>query len=186
MVHGKPLSTLHVLPGIRDRSRGWLAAGGILYPCALGKGGPVHRKREGDGATPITSMAVLGGLWRADRGILPASRVRLTPIRPWDGWCDDPSDGRYNRKIALPAACGHEVLTRADCLYDIVVLLDWNISSRVRGRGSAIFLHLAHEDFRPTEGCIAVSRQTMLRLLPRIGRGTVLRVRGAGTNRRLR
>ena len=46
-----------------------------------------------------------------------------------------------------------------------MVVLDYNISTRKRGAGSAIFFHLAHPDFRPTEGCVAVQKNVMLRFL---------------------
>ena len=64
---------------------------------ALGAGGTTHRKREGDGATPVGRLAVLGCFYRADRGLRPPTRIPVAPIRPGDGWCDDPSDPRYNQ-----------------------------------------------------------------------------------------
>lgn len=173
---GKTLSCLWVMPCIRDNNRGWIRAGSNLYPCALGRGGPRLRKREGDGATPVADMAVLGGFYRADRMLHPKSGLALAPIRVRDGWCDDPDDGRYNRPIQLPTAAGHESMMRSDRLYDVVLVLDWNITSRVRGAGSAIFLHVAHEDFRPTEGCVAVSPGTMRKLLPLLRPGTLVRL----------
>jgi len=175
----KYFSCLWVMPGVRDKSRGWIVAGSMRYPCALGAGGVLRQKREGDGATPCGDLAVLGGYYRGDRILYPANGLGLSPIRTSDGWCDDPADGRYNRPVRLPFAAGHEKMARVDHLYDVVVVLDWNISRRSRGMGSAIFFHLAHDDYRPTEGCIAVSADTMKRLLPLIRAGTVFRVRDA-------
>ncbi|MEM8811716.1 MAG: L,D-transpeptidase family protein [Pseudomonadota bacterium] len=170
---------IDVYPSIRDRRKGWLVMGAVHYPCALGSGGPVIAKREGDGGTPIAPLPLIGGHYRVDRIRRLRSGIALTPIRPNDGWCDDPSDGRYNRPVRLPIAAGHETMCRADHLYDVVIILDWNISRRCRGRGSAIFFHLAHDDFRPTAGCIAVSARAMELILPRLTPGTVLRVRGS-------
>jgi L,D-peptidoglycan transpeptidase YkuD (ErfK/YbiS/YcfS/YnhG family) len=98
------------------------------------------------------------------------------PIGKSDGWCDDPNDVAYNRAVTLPYAGRHERLWRDDHLYDIVVVLDHNTDPVVRGAGSAVFLHLARENFAPTEGCVAASRATMLRLLARAAPGASIRV----------
>jgi L,D-peptidoglycan transpeptidase YkuD (ErfK/YbiS/YcfS/YnhG family) len=81
-----------------------------------------------------------------------------------DGWCDDPRSNDYNRPVALPSRARAENLWRDDGLYDIVGILDFNFFPRIKGRGSAIFVHLAHEDFRPTAGCIAIQRSAMRRV----------------------
>jgi L,D-peptidoglycan transpeptidase YkuD (ErfK/YbiS/YcfS/YnhG family) len=86
-------------------------------------------------------------------------------VRREDGWCEDPRDGRYNRPIRLPADSSHDRLWREDHLYDIVGVLDWNITPRIRGRGSAIFLHLCRPGFGPTAGCIALRGGDLQRLL---------------------
>ena len=90
--------------------------------------------------------------------------------------CDDPRDGCYNRPVGAPFAPSHEALARADNLYDICLVMDWNMSSRRRNGGSAIFFHLARPGYLPTEGCIAVRLADMSRLLRAIGPGTVVRV----------
>lgn len=173
------MSCLWVMSGIRDKTKGWIVVGDVRYPCALGKGALTYSKREGDGATPIAAMAILGGVYRGDRSLYPANGIGLTRIKRTDGWCDDPTDGRYNRPVRLPIVKSHEKMMRSDRLYDVVLVLDWNITERARGRGSAIFLHVAHADYRPTEGCVAVSPETMRRLLPILRRGTMVRIRGS-------
>ena len=95
-----------------------------------------------------------------------------------DGWCEEPRHGSYNRPIRLPSSAGHETMWRDDRLYDIVGVLDWNISPRVSGRGSAIFLHLARPGYRPTAGCIALSRRDLGLLLAAAGRHPCFLVRG--------
>ena len=81
------------------------------------------------------------------------------------GWCDAPNDRNYNRKVTLPYAASAETLWRDDHLYDVIVVLDYNLMPRSRRRGSAIFLHVARLSLSPTEGCIAIKREHLLRLL---------------------
>lgn len=115
--------------------------------------------------------------WRADRGLRPRTRLPVLRIRPEHGWCDDPDDARYNQPIRLPVACGHERMHRADSAYDLVIELNHNRRPRVRGRGSAIFIHLAQPDFAPTAGCIALRRADLQRLLAAIGRKPIIVIR---------
>lgn len=150
---------------------------GHVFPCAIGKGGIVADKREGDGGTPLAAMRVLGGYFRADHFRPGAARLPLRPIRHDLGWCEVPEDRNYNRPVRMPYAASHETMRRDDRLYDVCVVLDWNIRPRRRGRGSAIFFHLARPGFAPTAGCVAVSLPVMRRLLPLISTRTVLAVR---------
>lgn len=160
----------------RAMSRGRLHFGGRVFDCALGKTGITARKREGDGATPAGSYTLLGGFFRADRLARPETLLPLRPTDPLDGWCDDAADARYNRPVRLPLAASHEALWRTDRLYDIVVVLDQNISPRIPGGGSAIFFHIAAPGFSPTEGCIAVSPATMRHALRFARRGSNMRI----------
>lgn len=149
--------------------KGTLSAGPALdhipYPCALGHGGMTSGKREGDGATPRGSFRLLEVFYRADRIAKPDTTLPVRAIRPSDGWCDEVGHARYNRPVSQPFQGSHEELWREDHLYDIIVVLDCNISERRQGRGSAIFFHLAHADYRPTEGCVAVKLQHMRQIL---------------------
>ena len=147
--------------------------------CALGRGGLTWRKREGDGATPVAAMAVLGAWLRRDRWRMPPP-MPLSPraIGPRDGWCDDPASPAYNAPLTLPSRWRAERMRREDRLYDAVVVLDWNLRARARGRGSAIFLHVARPGYPATEGCVAVSPRDMRRLLPLLRRGRLVRVVG--------
>lgn len=166
---------LTVRPRPGNRAQGLLNAGGVVFPCALGSGGITLRKREGDGATPLSAMRLLGGYFR--RGQFQIStRLPLRPLTPDLGWCELPGDRNYNRPVRMPYAASHERMLRDDHLYDACIVLDWNIRPRRRGRGSAIFFHLARPGFTPTRGCIAVSRRVMARLLPHLSRKTVLTV----------
>ncbi len=156
--------------------RGIAATGPLRLPCSLGRGGRRALKREGDGATPIGVWPMREVFYRADRVARPLTGLPVSPIRPRDGWCDDPRDRNYNRLVRLPYSAGHEVLWRDDHLYDLVVVLGYNDNSRIRGRGSAIFMHLAAPGFPPTEGCIALRETDLRKLLAASGRGSKVRV----------
>jgi L,D-peptidoglycan transpeptidase YkuD (ErfK/YbiS/YcfS/YnhG family) len=157
--------------------RGIISGGGLAAPCALGRSGPRRDKREGDGATPRGRFGLAAVLYRPDRWQRPASALPVSAIRPNDGWCDDPADRRYNQPVTLPHAGRHEDLWRTDHLYDVIVVIDFNLARPRPGAGSAVFLHIAADDFRPTEGCVAIRRETMRRLLPRIGPATTIEIR---------
>ncbi|MER2604980.1 MAG: L,D-transpeptidase family protein [Siculibacillus sp.] len=155
---------------------GVLEGAGLSLPCALGRSGLTRFKREGDGATPVGRFELLHGFRRADRALPPVAPIPLRPIRVDDGWCDDVGDGRYNRLVRLPLAASHETLRRDDALYDVVIVLDWNVRRRVIGRGSAIFFHLARPDFAPTAGCVALRPADMRRLLARLSGRCVMEI----------
>lgn len=167
--------TVRTRPGAP--SQGLLIAGGRVMRCALGRSGVTAFKREGDGATPLAAMAVLRGYYRRRR-FAAQTAVPMSPIRADLGWCDAPFDANYNRPVRLPYRASHERMARGDRLYDAVIVLDWNITRRVRGLGSAIFLHVAKPGYPPTEGCVAISPRDMAWLLPRLRRGSVAKVAG--------
>lgn len=145
---------------------------GSTYPCTIGKVGLSRRKREGDGATPRGVHRIVGMLYRPDRMARPADWA--VPIRPSDLWSDDSADEDYNMMVQAPYAPSHEVLRRADPLYDLVLLTDWNWPYAVRGRGSAIFIHQWRRPGFPTEGCIALSRTSLHAIAPKIRHRTRL------------
>ncbi|MDJ0684189.1 MAG: L,D-transpeptidase family protein [Alphaproteobacteria bacterium] len=138
---------------------------GARHRCASGKGGLRTDKREGDGATPIGRWPLREVFYRPDRIARPASRLKVTALSPDMGWCDDPREGSYNRRVALPFSGGHEVLWREDGVYDLIAPLGYNDDPPRPGAGSAIFLHVARADFAPTEGCLAVSLPVLTALV---------------------
>lgn len=157
-------------------TRGTLRWPGGMAPAALGRTGISAAKHEGDGHTPAGTFGVVGVLYRRDRIPRPQTRLPVFAIGPEDGWCDDPTHRDYNREIRLPHPASHERLWRDDHVYDIVVVIDFNLAHPRPGGGSAIFLHLAMEDFSPTAGCLAVSRATMLKLLPTLLPGSTITI----------
>jgi L,D-peptidoglycan transpeptidase YkuD (ErfK/YbiS/YcfS/YnhG family) len=153
---------------------------GRRLACTVGRTGTTARKCEGDGASPEGWHRIIGMLYRPDRMAQPVPWAR--PIRPGDLWSDDLADPDYNLLVRVPHGHGHERLRRADRLYDLVILTDWNWPRPVKGRGSAIFLHRWRGPGRPTAGCVAlgaadlrwiadrITPRTRLLILPRAAR----------------
>jgi L,D-peptidoglycan transpeptidase YkuD (ErfK/YbiS/YcfS/YnhG family) len=145
---------------------GLLRFRGQSFRAAFGQGGITGKKREGDGATPAGILPLRRVLYRADRLPRPAAGVPVELLAPSDGWCDDSAHADYNRLVVLPHPGRHEMLWRDDGIYDVIAVLGWNDDPVERGRGSAIFLHVARPDGRPTEGCVALALADLLAILP--------------------
>ena len=136
----------------------WLR--GRRFPCVIGRGGVVADKKEGDGGTPVGVHRILAVLYRPDRMAPPA--IGAVPIRPYHLWCDDPDHPEYNKMTRMPFDGSAERLARADPLYDLVLVTDWNWPEAKAGRGSAIFLHRWRRPGCPTEGCVALHPKHLL------------------------
>jgi L,D-peptidoglycan transpeptidase YkuD (ErfK/YbiS/YcfS/YnhG family) len=149
--------------------------GPLRLACALGRSGLVSRKREGDGGTPRGAFRINLVYYRADRIRRPRTELPTRPLKPNDGWCDAPADRNYNRAVRHPYPASAEELWRKDRLYDLIGVLDHNMVPRVRGAGSAIFLHVAEPGYTPTAGCLALSRADVERLLAVVGRNRKIR-----------
>jgi L,D-peptidoglycan transpeptidase YkuD (ErfK/YbiS/YcfS/YnhG family) len=169
VVRDRPLSAIRVHRAAGDPRRGWLSADGWTVPVALGRGGILANKREGDGGTPQGTFHPLQLWWRADRHPRPQTFLPVRAIRPEDAWCEDPQDRHYNQPMRLDGDQPGDRLTRDDHLYDFIVEIDHNSAPRIAGRGSAVFLHLARTNFSPTAGCVSMTKSAMLRLLRRMG-----------------
>ena len=165
----RPLALIRVRAAAGDPCRGWLTAGHGTIPVALGRGGIIANKREGDGGTPKGIFRPRRLWWRADRHPRPKTLLPIRAIRKEDAWCEDPASRHYNRPIKLRRDHGGDRLRRDDHLYDFIVEIDHNTSPRIAGRGSAVFLHLARPDFSPTAGCVSMKKSAMLQLLRQIG-----------------
>lgn len=168
------------------------------FPCALGRGGVRDgaNRKEGDGSTPLGCYPLREILYRPDRipdhvwsmtnplgGHTLQSPTMLNqplprrPLAPDDGWCDDPAGSElYNQAIHLPFNYGHEKLWREDDLYDIIVVIGYNDNPVVSGRGSAIFMHIARPGYQTTAGCVALSRDDLLAVVPHLLQGDVIRI----------
>ena len=133
-----------------------LRFGGQVFPCSIGKGGITAAKREGDGATPRGVHRIVGMLYRPDRLTRPTPWA--LPVGPGDLWSDDVDDPAYNTQVRAPHGYSHEHLRRADPIYDLVLLTDWNWPLARPGKGSAIFMHQWRRPGYPTQGCVALRR----------------------------
>ncbi|PTE22143.1 hypothetical protein C5F48_08475 [Cereibacter changlensis JA139] len=151
--------------------------GGRRFACSIGRGGISAAKREGDGATPVGSHRITGLLYRPDRVAVSDLPEWAVPIGPGDLWSDDPRDPEYNHMVRAPHPFGHERLSRADPLYDVILTTDWNWPWARPGRGSAIFLHSWRKPRHPTAGCVAFAREDLLWIAKRLAPETRLIVR---------
>lgn len=158
------------------KSQAILQAGPLRLRAAIGRSATTSRKREGDGATPIATMKLVSGYLRGDRVRELKTALPMQHISPAMLWCDASGHASYNRPVKAPFRPSHERLMRDDELYDLCIVLDWNLSSRKRGCGSAIFFHIARPGYQPTEGCVALHPRDMRRLLPYLTARTRLQV----------
>ena len=133
---------------------------GRFLPCAVGRGGIGLKQREGDGITPAGRFSLTQIWYRPDRiNLAYATKIGLR-----DAWCDDPTDPNYNHPVRRSGP-GEEKLRRADPLYDVIGVVDYNLSPVIAGKGSAIFLHVWRKPRHPTAGCIAFSKPDLMWIL---------------------
>ena len=159
-----------------ETSLGCASLGQRRWRCTVGAGGIREDKVEGDSATPVGEFPLRRIYFRNDRVVLPKTGLPARPINEHDGWCDDPRSPTYNRLVRIPNEWSHEKMWREDGLYDLVVVVGYNDDPPEGEWGSAIFLHIARDDYAGTQGCVAFSRDDLLELLPLLNRETRLRV----------
>lgn len=158
---------------VQGNTHFYLQVGSILLKCHLGKHGVTYFKREGDLKTPRGRFTIMGCFFRDDRFRRIQSCIPTRPIRADDTWCDDEDSYSYNRFRTFRLAASHERLWRNDELYDFCLPLNYNFSPRVRGRGSAIFLHVSNPAGY-TAGCVAIECSELRKMIPRLARKCVV------------
>jgi L,D-peptidoglycan transpeptidase YkuD (ErfK/YbiS/YcfS/YnhG family) len=168
-MHRSTLPRLHVRPRPGSPTQGWLTVGHQTFRVALGRGGILANKREGDGGTPRGQFRLVRLWWRADRHPRPATLLPARRITRDVAWSEDPGDRRYNRWFRRSVDSPGDRLWRDDRLYDFIIEIDHNTRPRVAGRGSAVFIHVARPGFRPTAGCVAMTLPRLRWLLGRVG-----------------
>ena len=150
---------------------------GYKLKCSIGKSGTTNFKKEGDLATP-RGVFKLGFLYyRKDRNKSLKSKLIKRVIKKNTGWCNDSKCKKYNQEIHLPSKYGAEKLYRKDKIYDILINIKYNHFPIIKERGSAIFLHLTNNKYKPTKGCIAILKKDFLKILPSIKKSTKILIR---------
>jgi L,D-peptidoglycan transpeptidase YkuD (ErfK/YbiS/YcfS/YnhG family) len=140
----------------------------LKFKCALGEAGIGKKRKEGDNITPKGSYKLLKLFYRSDRIPNFKTLLKKNKINKKMGWCDDSNNKNYNKLIKLPCSFSHEKLFRKDNIYDLVIPINYNTKKIVKGKGSAIFLHIAKKNYEPTRGCIALKKKDLILLLKNI------------------
>ena len=136
--------------------------------CAVGKRGVNLKKKEGDFITPIGLYKIKYILYRKDRIKKISSKLRKITIKKNMGWCDDPKSKQYNKLVNLPFSYGCERLFKKENIYDIILVLNYNMNPVKKNKGSAIFVHIAKKNYEKTQGCVAVKKLDLLKILKKI------------------
>ena len=144
--------------------------------CAVGKRGISIKKKEGDFITPKGTFKIREIFYRKDRVQNLITRLKKTVIRKNMGWCDDPKSKKYNKLIYFPFKHSAEKFYRNDNIYDIILVLNFNMNPVKKNKGSAIFIHVAKKNFQPTQGCIALNKFELIKLVKSIKINTVIKI----------
>lgn len=151
---------------------GYLKYKDIKFKCALGKSGIGKKRIEGDNITPKGTFKIIKIYYRKDRIKKINSIFKLIEIKKDMGWCDDPESKKYNQLIKLPSKYRHEKLFRNDRIYDLIIVLNYNMSPVIKNKGSAIFIHIAKNNYNKTKGCIALKKKDLIEIISKIKRNT--------------
>ena len=154
----------------------YLTFGNFKVKCSVGKKGIHTKKREGDLITPKGLFKIKEVLFRKERLKKLKTKIKIKPIKKNMGWCDDPESEQYNKLISYPFKFRSEKLHRSDNIYDIILVLDFNMYPIRKNKGSAIFLHVAKKDFSPTKGCIAIQKHHLKKLLKMVNKKTKVKI----------
>ena len=144
--------------------------------CAVGKRGIGLKKKEGDLITHIGQYKIKHVLYRKDRIKKIQSKLRKIKIKRNMGWCDDPRSEKYNQLINLPFNYSHEKLFQKENIYDIVLVLNFNMKPIKKNKGSAIFIHIAKKNYKKTQGCVAIKKRELLKILKEVKINTKVKI----------
>ena len=154
----------------------YLTYGNFKAKCAVGKKGINIKKKEGDLITPKGLFSIKKVLFRSDRIKYLKTKLTKKKITKKMGWCDDPNSKKYNQLVIYPFNYSSEKLFRQDNIYDIILVLNFNMKPILKKKGSAIFLHVAKKKISPTKGCIAISKVKLKSLLSIINKNTKIKI----------
>ena len=146
------------------------------YKCSIGYNGLSKNKTEGDGCTPVGTFKLNKIMYRPDKINNFKSNLETEIIEKGDGWCDDINSELYNQKIIFPYEQSAENLYRDDDLYDLICVIDYNLNPIIKGKGSAIFLHIARSDYSPTHGCVAIKKDGLIEIAMKLDRGSSIQI----------
>ena len=146
--------------------------------CAVGKRGIGIKRREGDLITPKGKYKIKCIYYRKDRVTNFKSKLPKFPILKDMGWCDDPASKKYNKLVKFPYQFRAEKFFRKDNIYDIVLVLNYNLNPIIKNKGSAIFIHIAKKNYKKTEGCVAIKKFELLKILKKIKKNTKVKIEG--------
>ena len=150
---------------------------GYKLKCSIGKSGLTNFKKEGDFSTP-RGLFKLGLLYyRKDRIGVLRSKIQKKIIKKNMGWCDDVKSKKYNREITFPFKHSAEKLYLKNNIYDIFIHIKYNSNPIIKGKGSAIFLHLCNKKYKATKGCLALVKKDFLKILPLINKKTKILIK---------
>jgi L,D-peptidoglycan transpeptidase YkuD (ErfK/YbiS/YcfS/YnhG family) len=158
------------------KKSGYLEYKNLKFRCALGKAGIKKKKKEGDDITPEGKFKIIKVYYRPDKIKNFVTSIKKKKIKKNIGWCDDPISDSYNKEIKLPSKFSHEKLYRKDNLYDLILVLNYNINPTIKNKGSAIFIHIAKKNYEPTAGCIALKKEDLIELLKKIKKNTKIKI----------
>ena len=158
------------------RKSGYLKYKNFKFRCALGKNGIKKKIKEGDNITPLGIFKITKIYYRQDKIKKIRTLIKKIKIKKNMGWCDDPKSNFYNKQIKLPSKFGYERLYRNDHIYDLFAVLNYNINPVLKNKGSAIFIHVAKNNYEPTAGCIAVKKNDLIKLLQIIKKNTRVKI----------
>ena len=144
--------------------------------CAVGKRGIGLKKKEGDLITPIGEFRIKYILYRKDRVKKIQSKLKMVIIKKNMGWCDDPASKNYNRMVNLPFRTSYERLFRKENIYDIILVLNYNMSPIIKNKGSAIFIHVSKKNYKKTEGCVALKKIHLIKVLKELKNNTAIKI----------
>jgi len=149
---------------------------GYKLKCSIGKSGIKKSKKEGDLATP-KGVFQLGCLYyRNDRIKKLKSKLKKKIIKKNMGWCNDSKSKKYNKEIYFPFKYKAEKLYKKNGIYDLFIDIKYNSKPIIKNKGSAIFLHIAQNKYKPTQGCVALSKKDFLKILPLINKRTKIAI----------
>ena len=158
------------------KNSGYLKYKNLKFRCALGKAGIKKKEKEGDNVTPKGIFKITRLYYRPGRIKNITTTLKKIKIEKNMGWCDDSKSRFYNQQIKLPTKSGHEKLYRNDNLYDLIVVLNYNINPIIKNKGSAIFLHIAKKSYQKTKGCIALKREHLIEIISKIKKNTKIKI----------